>query len=84
MMCSISLDVLYRYFCSKNILDIFGFDSSDVHSKIIKNLRKNFEFLSDALFEHGDWLQSQNVARSVIILEKNPQKSVNMRLVPGI
>ena len=48
-------------FFSENRLCILGFDSHDVHSKIMikfENFEKNFEILGDALFEHDDDLQS--------------------------
>ena len=48
-------------FFSENRLYILGFDSHDVHSKIMKNcekFEKNFEILGDAQFEHDDDLQS--------------------------
>ena len=44
-------------FFPENRLYILGFDSHDVHSKFMKNLKiskKNFEILGDALFEHDD------------------------------
>ena len=56
MMCSVSpIDTFF----SENRLSILGFDSHDVHSKIMKNcekFEKNFEILGFALFEHDDAL----------------------------
>ena len=46
-------------FFSENRLSILGFDSNDVHSKIMENcenFEKNYEILGDALFEHDDAL----------------------------
>ena len=57
-MCSISA---IETFFSENSLCILHFDSNNVHSKIMincENFEKNFEILSDALFEHDDDLQS--------------------------
>ena len=54
-------DKSHRHFFSENILFILDFDSHNVHSKIMincENFEKNFEILGDALFEHGDDLQS--------------------------
>ena len=48
-------------FFSEKRLYILGFDSHDVHSKIMKNcenFEKKFEILGDAPFEHDDDLQS--------------------------
>ena len=56
-MCSISP---IKTFFSKNRLSILGFDSHDDQSKIMINYEKKIfnEILGDALFEHGDDLQS--------------------------